>query len=198
MPRAGDAGPDPFNLSLNTCRATLPSVRRSAVRIAVKETDETSKKVLVASPRGFCAGVSYAIDIVDRVLDQFGPPVFVRHEIVHNRHVVDRLKARGAKFVEDLSSVPQGSLLIFSAHGVSPSVRDTAVRQGLRVVDGLAALLRDGGVAEMRVATLGDGVDYEPYARTRAFYRGVGFTDFERRTLDNPECPEQLILSMTL
>src|SRR5690606_34202689 len=80
-----------------------------------------SRRLLVASPRGFCAGVSYAIEIVDLVLDHYGPPVYVRHEIVHNRHVCDRLRARGAIFVDDLSRVPTGSLLIFSAHGVSPA-----------------------------------------------------------------------------
>ncbi len=121
----------------------------------MKPTDETSKKVLVASPRGFCAGVSYAIDIVDRVLDQFGPPVFVRHEIVHNRHVVDRLRARGASFVEDLSTVPHGSLLIFSAHGVSPAVRDTAVRQGLRVVDATCPLVTKVHLEVLRYAKQG-------------------------------------------
>jgi len=121
----------------------------------LKPTDETSKKVLVASPRGFCAGVSYAIDIVDRVLDQFGPPVFVRHEIVHNRHVVDRLKSRGASFVEDLATVPHGSLLIFSAHGVSPAVRDAAVRQGLRVVDATCPLVTKVHLEVLRYAKQG-------------------------------------------
>jgi 4-hydroxy-3-methylbut-2-enyl diphosphate reductase len=123
--------------------------------IPVKNPAATSKKVLVASPRGFCAGVSYAIDIVDRVLDQFGPPVFVRHEIVHNRHVVDRLSARGARFVEDLSTVPQGSLLIFSAHGVSPEVREEAVDRGLRVVDATCPLVTKVHLEVLRYAKQG-------------------------------------------
>ncbi len=99
------------------------------------------RTVLVASPRGFCAGVSYAIEIVDLLLDRHGPPVFVRHEIVHNRHVVDRLRRKGARFVEDLADVPEGSLLVFSAHGVAPAVRDEARARGLRVVDATCPLV---------------------------------------------------------
>ena len=99
------------------------------------------RMILVASPRGFCAGVSYAIDIVNLVLDHYGPPVYVRHEIVHNRHVVEKLRARGARFVEDLSAVPSGSLLIFSAHGVSPTVRQEARERGLRVIDATCPLV---------------------------------------------------------
>ena len=112
-------------------------------------------KVLVASPRGFCAGVSYAIEIVDRVLDEFGPPVYVRHEIVHNRHVVDRLRARGACFVEDLSVVPPGSLLIFSAHGVSPTVRDEARERGLRIIDATCPLVTKVHLEVLRYAREG-------------------------------------------
>ncbi len=99
------------------------------------------RTILVASPRGFCAGVSYAIEIVDLVLDRYGPPVYVRHEIVHNRHVCDALRARGALFVEDLADVPEGSLLIFSAHGVAPAVRDEARARGLRVIDATCPLV---------------------------------------------------------
>ncbi len=113
------------------------------------------KKVLIASPRGFCAGVSYAIDIVDRVLDEFGAPVYVRHEIVHNRHVVDRLKQRGARFVEDLEAVPRGALLIFSAHGVSPAVRAEAARRGLRVIDATCPLVTKVHLEVLRYARAG-------------------------------------------
>jgi 4-hydroxy-3-methylbut-2-enyl diphosphate reductase len=115
----------------------------------------TEGTVLVASPRGFCAGVSYAIDIVDRVLDEFGPPVYVRHEIVHNRHVVDRLRERGAVFVEDLGAVPAGSLLIFSAHGVSPAVRDDARNRGLRVIDATCPLVTKVHLEVLRYAREG-------------------------------------------
>ncbi len=104
-------------------------------------TSPGPRTILVASPRGFCAGVSYAIEIVDLVLARHGPPVYVRHEIVHNRHVVDKLRAQGARFVEDLTDVPEGSLLIFSAHGVSPAVREQARRHRLRVVDATCPLV---------------------------------------------------------
>ena len=111
--------------------------------------------VLVASPRGFCAGVSYAIEIVDRVLDEHGAPIYVRHEIVHNRHVVDRLSARGAIFVDDLSDVPAGSILIFSAHGVSPAVRDEARERGLRVIDATCPLVTKVHLEVLRYARQG-------------------------------------------
>lgn len=81
-------------------------------------------KVILAKPRGFCAGVVRAIEIVERALDKYGPPVYVRHEIVHNKWVVDALKARGAVFVEELSEVPPDAITIFSAHGVARKVQD--------------------------------------------------------------------------
>ncbi|GIW42152.1 MAG: 4-hydroxy-3-methylbut-2-enyl diphosphate reductase [Candidatus Binatia bacterium] len=115
----------------------------------------TERRILVASPRGFCAGVSYAIEIVDLVLDRFGPPVYVRHEIVHNRHVVEGLRARGARFVEDLSLVPEGSLLVFSAHGVSPAVRREAAERGLRVVDATCPLVTKVHLEALRYAREG-------------------------------------------
>ncbi len=98
-------------------------------------------RILLASPRGFCAGVDRAIDIVERALERYGAPVYVRHEIVHNRHVVDSLRAKGAVFVEDPAEVPPGSLLIYSAHGVSPAVREAADRQGLRTLDATCPLV---------------------------------------------------------
>jgi 4-hydroxy-3-methylbut-2-enyl diphosphate reductase len=104
-------------------------------------TPTPSRTVLVANPRGFCAGVSYAIEIVDLVLERYGPPVYVRHEIVHNRYVVEQLRAQGARFVDDLADVPPGSLLIFSAHGVSPVVRADAQARGLRVIDATCPLV---------------------------------------------------------
>ncbi|TFH24105.1 MAG: 4-hydroxy-3-methylbut-2-enyl diphosphate reductase [Myxococcales bacterium] len=116
---------------------------------------DDARTVLVASPRGFCAGVSYAIEIVDRVLDEFGAPVYVRHEIVHNRHVVERLHARGAIFVDDLAVVPTGSLLIFSAHGVSPAVRDEAKERGLRVIDATCPLVTKVHLEVLRYARKG-------------------------------------------
>jgi 4-hydroxy-3-methylbut-2-enyl diphosphate reductase len=98
-------------------------------------------RVLLAQPRGFCAGVIRAIDIVDRALDRVGAPVYVRHEIVHNRHVVDTLKAKGAVFVEELDEVPSGEVTIFSAHGVSRSVQKDAEARGLPVIDATCPLV---------------------------------------------------------
>ena len=98
-------------------------------------------KVLLARPRGFCAGVVRAIDIVDIALRKFPPPVYVRKEIVHNRAVVDDFKTRGVVFIDDLDEAPANSLVIFSAHGVSPAVRDRARERGLRVVDATCPLV---------------------------------------------------------
>jgi 4-hydroxy-3-methylbut-2-enyl diphosphate reductase len=98
-------------------------------------------KALLASPRGFCAGVDRAIEVVEQALDIFGPPVYVRHEIVHNEHVVDDLRRKGAVFTDDLAVVPEGSVLIFSAHGVSPAVRAEAADRRLRVIDATCPLV---------------------------------------------------------
>jgi len=98
-------------------------------------------KVILAKPRGFCAGVVRAIEIVERALDKYGPPVYVRHEIVHNKWVVDALKARGAHFVEDLSEVPPDAITIFSAHGVAKKVEAEASERGLRVLNATCPLV---------------------------------------------------------
>jgi 4-hydroxy-3-methylbut-2-enyl diphosphate reductase len=98
-------------------------------------------KVILAKPRGFCAGVVRAIEIVERALDKYGPPVYVRHEIVHNKWVVDSLKARGARFVEELSEVPPNAITIFSAHGVAKKVVDEAAGRGLRVLNATCPLV---------------------------------------------------------
>lgn len=97
--------------------------------------------ILLANPRGFCAGVDRAIEIVKRALELFGAPIYVRHEVVHNRFVVDDLKARGAVFVEELDEVPDGATVIFSAHGVSQAVRAEAERRGLKVFDATCPLV---------------------------------------------------------
>ena len=98
-------------------------------------------KVILAKPRGFCAGVVRAIEIVERALDKYGPPVYVRHEIVHNKWVVDALKARGARFVEELSEVPPNAITIFSAHGVAKKVQAEAAERGLRVLNATCPLV---------------------------------------------------------
>ncbi|HVR82277.1 MAG TPA: 4-hydroxy-3-methylbut-2-enyl diphosphate reductase [Luteimonas sp.] len=97
--------------------------------------------IVLANPRGFCAGVDRAIEIVKRALDTLGAPIYVRHEVVHNRYVVDELKHRGAIFVEELDEVPDGATVIFSAHGVSQAVRHEAARRGLKVFDATCPLV---------------------------------------------------------
>ncbi|MDG0027627.1 4-hydroxy-3-methylbut-2-enyl diphosphate reductase [Trinickia sp. Y13] len=98
-------------------------------------------RVILAQPRGFCAGVVRAIEIVDRALQRHGAPVYVRHEIVHNRHVVENLRSKGARFVEELDEVPHGAVAIFSAHGVAQSVEDDAQARGLDVLDATCPLV---------------------------------------------------------
>lgn len=98
-------------------------------------------EILLANPRGFCAGVDRAIEIVDRAIEVFGAPIYVRHEVVHNRYVVDGLRQRGAVFVEELAEVPENSTVIFSAHGVSKSVQEEAKERGLQVFDATCPLV---------------------------------------------------------
>jgi len=98
-------------------------------------------RIVLANPRGFCAGVDRAIDIVERALELLGAPIYVRHEVVHNRHVVEQLRARGAVFVDELDEVPDGATVVFSAHGVSSAVVQEAARRGLEVYDATCPLV---------------------------------------------------------
>ncbi len=98
-------------------------------------------RVILAQPRGFCAGVERAIEIVERAIEKYGAPVYVRHEIVHNRHVVESLRAKGAHFVDELDEVPPGGITIFSAHGVAQSVENAAAERGLPVIDATCPLV---------------------------------------------------------
>src|SRR5215218_8309947 len=100
-----------------------------------------TKRVLLAAPRGYCAGVDRAVEAVEQALEQHGPPVYVRKQIVHNVHVVETLTERGAIFVNDADEVPEGALVVFSAHGVSPAVRDQARERGLRTIDATCPLV---------------------------------------------------------
>ncbi len=113
-------------------------------------------KILLANPRGFCAGVDRAIDIVNRALDLFGAPIYVRHEVVHNRYVVDNLRKRGAIFVDELDQIPDGQTVIFSAHGVSRSVRERARERGLTVFDATCPLVTKVHMEVSRHSKKGD------------------------------------------
>lgn len=105
------------------------------------DADRQSIEVVLAQPRGFCAGVERAIDIVERALVKYGPPVYVRHEIVHNKHVVESLKAKGAVFVKEVSDIPDGAVTVFSAHGVSEAVENAAADRDLPVIDATCPLV---------------------------------------------------------
>ena len=115
-------------------------------------------KILLANPRGFCAGVDRAIDIVERALDAFGAPIYVRHEVVHNRSVVEGLRQRGARFVDELSEIPDGSTVIFSAHGVSKAVRQEAEGRDLRLFDATCPLVTKVHLEVARHCRNGDDV----------------------------------------
>ena len=112
-------------------------------------------RVRLANPRGFCAGVDRAIDIVERALQKFGRPIYVRHEIVHNTHVVNDLKNRGAIFIEDLAEVPPGATLVFSAHGVSKAVQEEAAQRGFQVFDATCQLVTKVHVEVAKLAKEG-------------------------------------------
>ncbi len=119
----------------------VPRVRRSREEIEAAAPVTGQKRVLLAAPRGYCAGVDRAVIAVEKALDHYGAPVYVRKEIVHNRHVVDSLSERGVVFVEELDEVPEGALTVFSAHGVSPAVVQDAERRNLRTIDATCPLV---------------------------------------------------------
>jgi len=112
-------------------------------------------RVVLAEPRGFCAGVERAIEIVERALEKYGPPIYVRHEIVHNRHVVERLRAKGAHFVDEIDEIPKGSVTIFSAHGVASAVEERAGDRGLPVIDATCPLVSKVHIEGQRYANQG-------------------------------------------
>jgi len=112
-------------------------------------------KVYLAKPRGFCAGVDRAIDVVEIALDIYGPPVYVRHEIVHNDHVVSELRNKGAVFLDDVDEIPDGAVTIFSAHGVSPAVREQAAGRNLKVIDATCPLVTKVHLEAVRYAKKG-------------------------------------------
>jgi 4-hydroxy-3-methylbut-2-enyl diphosphate reductase len=139
-------------------------------------------KVILATPRGFCAGVNMAIDCVDQVLALRGPPVYVYHEIVHNRHVVDGFRSRGVVFVEDLKDVPEGSVIVFSAHGISPEVRREARRRRLLEVDATCPLVTKVHMEVLR------------YARDGYTILFIGHRDHDEAVGTVGEAPDSIIV----
>src|SRR5213080_1765126 len=142
--RAPQALDGPSGASFAAVRATPQGARQldpSRDIPATQERPERTIKVMLAQPRGFCAGVVRAIEIVERALEKYGPPVYVRHEIVHNKHVVESLKAKGAVFVEEVSEVPPNAVTVFSAHGVAKSVEQEAATRGLPVLNATCPLV---------------------------------------------------------
>ncbi len=153
-------------------------------------------KVLLAQPRGFCAGVIRAIDIVDQALDRVGAPVYVRHEIVHNRHVVDTLKAKGAVFVEELNEVPTGAVTIFSAHGVSRTVQADAEKRGLPVIDATCPLVSKVHIQGRRYVQAGRTLVLIGHAGHPEVEGTLGQIDGEVHLVGTPEEVESLPLAL--
>ena len=145
-----------------------------------------SRTVLLASPRSFCAGVERAIAVVEQLLEAHGGPIYVRKQIVHNTHVVAELEARGAVFVEELSAVPDGSTVVFSAHGVSPAVRAEAVERGLEVIDATCPLVTKVHTEARRFAARGDTVVL------------IGHAGHEEVEGTLGEAPDQMVLVQTV
>jgi len=150
------------------------------------QTGERRMKILLAGPRGFCAGVNMAIEALDRAIRLFGTPLYVLHEIVHNRHVVERFRERGVVFVDELEQVPAGSHLMYSAHGVSPAVQQAARERKLRVIDATCPLVRKVHLEAVRFAR-------EDYTIVL-----VGHRDHDEVVGTLGEAPERMVLVETI
>src|SRR6266853_5281408 len=156
--RPAQAVQDPSHASFEAVRAGPREARKRDPSLDIPASQKQPRrtiKVMLAQPRGFCAGVVRAIEIVERALEKYGPPVYVRHEIVHNKYVVESLKNKGAIFVEDLSEVPKGSVTIFSAHGVASSIEERAADRGLPVIDATCPLVSKVHIEGQRYANQG-------------------------------------------
>lgn len=149
-------------------------------------------KILLANPRGFCAGVDRAIDIVERALELFGAPIYVRHEVVHNRFVVDDLKNKGAIFVEELSEVPDGATVIFSAHGVSKAVQAEAAGRDLKVFDATCPLVTKVHMEVMRYRQKGTEVVLIGHNGHPEVEGTLGQADSGMHLIEEPEDVESL------
>jgi 4-hydroxy-3-methylbut-2-enyl diphosphate reductase len=151
-----------------------------------------SGRLLLAAPRSFCAGVDRAIEIVERLLEQHGAPVYVRHQIVHNEHVVRRLEALGAVFVEDESEIPPGEFCVLSAHGVAPSVKENAHARGLRVVDATCPLVNKVHAEARRYADSGHLVALVGHANHVEVIGTLGERPDDTVVIESPEQARQL------
>ena len=149
-------------------------------------------KIILAQPRGFCAGVVRAIDVVERALVKYGAPVYVRHEIVHNRHVVETLKAKGARFVEDLNEVPEGAVTIFSAHGVSRKVENEAKARSLPTIDATCPLVTKVHNQGRRYVAQGRTVVFIGHAGHPEVEGTLGQIDGELHLVENEDDVERL------
>ena len=138
---------------------------------SASEKTKTPKRVLLAAPRGYCAGVDRAVQTVEHALDLHGAPIYVRKEIVHNKHVVEQLTERGAIFVDQETEVPEGEMVVFSAHGVAPSVHENAAKRNLRTIDATCPLVTKVHVEAVKFAEQGYTivlVGHEATRRSRA------------------------------
>jgi 4-hydroxy-3-methylbut-2-enyl diphosphate reductase len=149
-------------------------------------------RVLLAAPRSFCAGVDRAIEIVERLLEQHGPPVYVRHQIVHNEHVVLRLEALGAVFVESEDDIPPGEICVLSAHGVAPAVKANAERRGLQVVDAVCPLVSKVHAEARRYADSGHLVALVGHANHVEVIGTRGERPDDTVVIESPEDAERL------
>ncbi|MDR7294017.1 4-hydroxy-3-methylbut-2-enyl diphosphate reductase [Pseudoglutamicibacter albus] len=136
----------------------VPRVRRSREEVEAAAEVSGPKRVLLAEPRGYCAGVDRAVITVEKALEHFGPPIYVRKQIVHNRHVVETLEERGAIFVEETDEVPEGAMVVFSAHGVSPAVHEEAAQRNLRTIDATCPLVTKVHREAVRFAKAGQEI----------------------------------------
>src|SRR3954465_15199499 len=151
-------------------------------------------KVLLANPRGFCAGVNMAIDVVDQVLDIKGAPVYVYHEIVHNLHVVNDFRARGVTFVDDISEVPEGATVVYSAHGVSPSIRADAKRRKLVEIDATCPLVTKVHLEVLRFAKQGYTIVFIGHRNHDEAVGTVGEAPESILVVESPEEVEHLVV----
>jgi 4-hydroxy-3-methylbut-2-en-1-yl diphosphate reductase len=152
-----------------------------------------SGRVLLAAPRSFCAGVDRAIEIVERLLEQNGPPVYVRHQIVHNEHVVRRLEDLGAVFVEDESEIPEGEICVLSAHGVAPSVKTNAETRGLRIVDATCPLVNKVHAEARHYADSGHLVALVGHANHVEVIGTLGERPDQTVVIESPEQARELV-----